>query len=204
MIKVGITGGIASGKSLVSAEFRTLGADVSDADKIAHGLIEPHQPAWDEIVSRFGKNILQPDQRIDRKRLGEIVFSSEQDRLWLNRCLHPRVFEAFAQHVSNLTALPKNAIVALDAALLIESGFHRSVDVVIVVFAEEEQQISRLMQRDDFTREQAFARVKSQMPLIEKKRFANYVIDNSGTQAAALEQTRTIYSRLRKETENKS
>ncbi len=197
MMIVGLTGGIASGKSLVARVFQDLGAHVICADKIVHGLLEPGQPAWEEVRAHFGSRIENPDETIDRRKLGEIVFSDDVQRAWLNRCLHPRVFEVFATQIRHLADREPDAIVVLDAALLIETGYHKKMDKVVVVFAEEEQQMKRLMERESFSAEQAAARIRSQMPLVEKKRHADYVINNTSDRTDTEGQARSVFAQLK-------
>src|SRR5512143_2592505 len=204
MLVVGLTGGIASGKSLVAKVFQDLGAYVIDADKIVHELLEPGQQAWEEVVKYFGPEIVFPDKTIDRRRLGEIVFNDAEKRAWLNQCLHPKVFESYQAQVRRVGNRSPHAIVVLDAALLIETGYHRGMDRVVVVYAEPEQQLERLISRNGFTREEALARIQSQMPLAEKRDFADYVIDNTGTRERTEQQAREVYSGLKQEAEKRS
>jgi dephospho-CoA kinase len=199
MLKVGLTGGIASGKSLVSKVFKDLGAHVIDADRIVHDLLETDQQACKEVLDFFGKDIMRADKSIDRRKLGDIVFNDAEKRLWLNRCLHPRVFSAYNAQVRLLCDRQPDCIVVLDAALLIETGYHRGMDRVIVVYAEREQQVERLTARDKFTREQALARISSQMPLGEKRGHADFVIDNTGTRESTEQQARSIFEKLKQE-----
>ena len=199
MLLVGLTGGIASGKSLVARALQDLGARLIDADRIVHELLEPGQQAWQEVRNHFGDGILLPDGCIDRRKLGEIVFNDEEKRTWLNGCLHPRVFDAFLAQVRHLASRPQDTIVVLDAALLIETGYHRKMDRVIVVYAGPEQQLKRLMERDNFTEAQALARIRSQMPLAEKRGYADYIIDNTGTRERAGLQVRDVYAKLKQE-----
>ncbi len=194
---VGLTGGIASGKSLVARVFKDLGAHVIDADKIVHGLLEPGQRAWEEVVAYFGSGIENPDKTIDRRKLGAIVFSDENKRTWLNHCLHPKVFEVFTMQIRHLVEREPDAMVVLDAALLIETGYHKKMDKVVVVFADEEQQLKRLMERDRFSPDQARARIRSQMPLAEKRRHADYVIVNTGDRADTENQARSVFTALK-------
>jgi len=201
MLVVGLTGGIASGKSLVARTFRDLGSCVYDADKIVRELTEPDEPAWQDIVSHFGIDILLKDRTIDRRKLGEIVFHAEHERMWLNACIHPRVFDSFMSQVHALRNRPQQTIIVLDAALLIETGYHRRVDRVVVVYADRPMQIERLMLRDTLTREQALARINSQMPLEIKKSFADYIIDNTLSREHAIEQSKAVYARLQQEVE---
>jgi dephospho-CoA kinase len=199
MLKVGLTGGIASGKSLVAKVFKDLGAHIIDADRIVHDLLESDQQACKEVLDFFGKDIMRADKSIDRRKLGDIVFNDAEKRLWLNRCLHPRVFSAYNAQVRLLCDRQPDCIVVLDAALLIETGYHRGMDRVIVVYAEREQQVERLTARDKFTREQALARISSQMPLVEKRGHADFVIDNTGTRENTEQQARSIFEKLKQE-----
>jgi dephospho-CoA kinase len=201
MLLAGLTGGIASGKSLVAHTLRNLGARVIDADKIVHNLLEPDQEAWNEIVIYFGTGVLLPDKSIDRRKLGTIIFNDPEKRAWLNALLHPRVFDVFIRQVRNHVEHEPDAIIIFDAALLIETGFHKRMSKTIVVYAEREQQIERLLARDSFTREQALARIKSQMPLTEKRTIADYVIDNTGSRENTERQTKEVFALLKQESE---
>ncbi len=201
MLIVGLTGGIASGKSLVAGIFKGLGAHIIDADRIVRELLEPGQEAWKEVSEYFGNDIMMPDKCIDRKKLGQIVFSDPEKRAWLNRCLHPRVFEAYAARVRRLCARTQDAVVVFDAALLMETGFHKKMDKTVLVYAHSDQQLARLMERDRFTPEQALARIQSQMPLGEKRRYADYVIENTGTREETERRAREVFARLKEETE---
>jgi len=198
MILVGLTGGIASGKSLVAKVLKDLGAHIIDADKIVHELLEPGQLAWEEVLAYFGSGIELPGGTIDRRKLGEIVFSNPEKRAWLNRCLHPKVFEVYNAQVRHLCSRQPDAIVVFDAALLIETGYHTKMDKVIVVYADEEHQLKRLMERDLFTRDQAVARIRSQMPLNEKRRHADYVVENTGNREETERRAREIFGLLKK------
>jgi dephospho-CoA kinase len=204
MILVGLTGGIASGKSLVAKVLKDLGAHIIDADKIVHELLEPGQLAWEEVLAYFGAGIELPNGTIDRKKLGEIVFSNPKKREWLNRCLHPKVFEVYITQVRHLSARQPDAIVVFDAALLIETGYHKKMDKVIVVYADEEHQLKRLMERDCFTHDQAMARIRSQMPLNEKRTHADYLIENTGNREETERQTREIFELLKKNTKERT
>jgi dephospho-CoA kinase len=198
MLLVGLTGGIASGKSLVTRTFRDLGAHVIDADRIVHGLLSAGQGACREVAGHFGREVQLGDGSIDRKKLGEIVFRDAAERAWLNACLHPRVFEIFSSQVRRICQHDPSAMVIFDAALLIETGYHRRMDTVIVVYAAEEQQSLRLQARDRLTPEQAMERIRSQMPLEEKKRYADHVIDNTGTREQAERQARELFAVLQR------
>ena len=199
MLIVGLTGGIASGKSLVTRVLRDLGAHIIDADKIVHDLLAPGQDACREVVGHFGKEIQLPDGSIDRRKLGDIIFNHPEERAWLNQCIHPRVFEAYNHQVRHLSERQPDAIVIMDAALLIETGYHKHMDRLIVVYADQKAQMKRLMERDRFTLEQAMARISSQMPLDEKRKYADFVIENTGTREATEQQTREVFAKLKAE-----
>ena len=201
MLIVGLTGGVASGKSLVAKVFQDLGAHIIDADKIVHELLEPGQQAWEEVVKYFGPEIVFPDKTIDRRKLGEIVFNDAKKRAWLNQCLHPKVFAVYSARVKHLSAGALHAIIVLDAALLIETGYHKKMDRIVVVYADQEQQMERLTNRDRFSREQALVRIRSQMPLSEKRKQADYVIENTGTREETEQQAREIFQKLKQEAE---
>lgn len=197
MLLVGLTGGIASGKSIVTRVLRDLGANVIDADRIVHDLLSNGQDAHREVIGHFGPAIEAPDGTLDRRKLGEIVFNDREERVWLNRCIHPRVFEAYQQQVKRIGERDPGAIVVMDAALLIETGYHKRLDRLIVVYASEEEQLRRLMERDRFTEAQARARIRSQMPLQEKRGYADYIIENTGTKEETERQAREVFERLR-------
>jgi len=199
MLLVGLTGGIASGKSLVARVFKDLGTHVIDADRIVHELLQPEQRAWREVIDYFGKDILLPDDGIDRRKLGEIIFNDAEKRAWLNSCLHPKVFKVYTAQVRHIQSRQPDAIIVFDAALLIETGFHRKMDRTIVVYSDVEQQIERLTSRDKFSREQALIRIASQMPLSEKRGHADFVIDNTGTREETEHQARELFKRLQEE-----
>lgn len=199
MLLVGLTGGIASGKSLVSHVFKELGAFIIDADRIVHDLLEPGEPAWAEVVSRFGEGVLLKDRHIDRRKLGGIVFSDGEKRSWLNNCIHPRVFDVYQAQVRRLKLSGTQAVVVFDAALLIETGYHRKMDRVVLVYADQDQQLRRLRERDHFTETEALARIRSQMPLADKRGYSDYVIENTGDREATERQARKIFEQLKRE-----
>jgi dephospho-CoA kinase len=197
MLLVGLTGGIASGKSIATQVLRDLGAHVIDADKIVHDLLSNGQDAHREVVDHFGPSIVAVDGTVDRRKLGEIVFANAAERSWLNQCIHPRVFEAYQHQLKHIGERDPDSIVVMDAALLIETGYHKRMDSIIVVYAREEDQLQRLMARDGFTEEQARARIRSQMPLAEKKAFADHVIDNTGSREDTERQAREVFRQLK-------
>ncbi|HQA07833.1 MAG TPA: dephospho-CoA kinase [Syntrophomonadaceae bacterium] len=175
---IGLTGGIASGKSTVARTLRELGATVIDADEIAHSVIEPGKPAWEDIVKKFGSHILKPDQTIDREKLGAIVFNDPELLQELNQITHPRIAEQFKHMIRTLRNQQSDTILFMEVPLLYETHLERICDEVWVVWVDEETQIQRLMKRDNLLREDAIKRIDAQMSLDEKARRADLVIDN--------------------------
>ena len=196
---VGLTGGIATGKSTVATMFRGLGAVIIDADVLAREVVEPGQPALAEIVEEFGPAMLQADGRLDRKALGAIVFASADRRRRLEALTHPRIRQRFDGTLVDLTRAGFRGVVMFDAAVMIESGNYKNMDRLVVVVTDETTQIGRLFGRDGCTREEALARIRSQMPLAEKARLADHVIDNSGDRAATEGQVRHVHAALTSE-----
>ncbi|MDQ3266298.1 MAG: dephospho-CoA kinase [Myxococcota bacterium] len=191
---IGLTGGIASGKSTVSAMFHSLGAPILDADLIAREVVEPGTPALLEIARRFPFAI-DAAGRLDRKALGEAVFSRPEERAALNAIVHPRIREAFAEKTRAL-AQGGARLVIYDAALLFENGLDQAMDEVIVVYVPREVQLQRLMARDGLTLEQAEARLASQLSLEEKAKKAGRVVDNSEAREATWAQVERIWQSL--------
>ncbi|NLP24590.1 MAG: dephospho-CoA kinase [Syntrophomonadaceae bacterium] len=175
---IGLTGGIASGKSTVSRALRELGAIVIDADEVAHTIMEPGKPAWEDIIEHFGSGVLNADQTIDREKLGAIVFNNPERLQVLNQITHPRVGEQFKQIITTLRAEKSDAVLFIEVPLLYETHMERICDEVWVVWVDEETQIQRLMKRDGLSREDALKRIDAQMSLDEKARRADFVIDN--------------------------
>jgi len=195
---VGLTGGIASGKTLVSNELRKLGAHIIDADVIAREIVEPGSPALAEIVKEFGAGILKADGTLDRKALAKIVFSDKEKLLILNRITHPKIIERTKALIGEIRSAHKDPLIIIDAAVLIEAGIHASVDEVVVVHISEDEQMKRLIARDNLTDDEARKRVASQLPLKEKTVHADYVIDNSGSPEATLERVQGLFLSLTK------
>ncbi|MBI2411906.1 MAG: dephospho-CoA kinase [Deltaproteobacteria bacterium] len=197
---VGLTGGIASGKTFVSSELKRLGAHIIDADVIAREIVEPGCSALDEIAREFGAGILKPDGTLDRKALAGIVFSDKEKLLILNGITHPRIIDRTKALINEIKSAHKDPLIIIDAAVLIEAGIHGSVDEVVVVLISEEEQLKRLINRDSLTEEEARKRVAAQLPLKEKAGYADYVIDNSGTREATLKCARELFEALTKKT----
>jgi len=191
---VGLTGGIATGKSTVSEMLRQMGVEVIDADVIAREVVEPGTPGLAAVARRF-PGVVGEDGRLDRARLGARVFFDPKERAALNAILHPLIQEEFRRRTEALERAGKSLVV-YDAALLIENGLHRGMDAVLVVSAPEEVQRRRLMERDGLTREEAEARISSQMPVREKVRYATWVVDNGGTRESTFAQVERIRTEL--------
>lgn len=189
---MGLTGGIASGKSVVSAMFKGLGAHIIDADELARESLEPGKPAYHEAVCIFGKRILGSDGRIDRKALAGIVFSDPHKRDLLEKIVHPKVFAEEARIYAELEEREPDAVVFFDAALLIESGAYRRMDRVVVVWCRPETQFNRLVEKG-LSPEAALVRIGAQMPIEEKKKYASHIIYNDGSLAETEAQVRRIY-----------
>lgn len=192
----GLTGGIASGKSTVAGMLADAGARIVDADRIAHQVVQQGCPAWDDIVRHFGTAILRPDGQIDRESLGAIVFNDPQAKLVLNRIVHPRVFDVMQADIRKLTADHPDDLVILDVPLLIESGWHAFLPVVILVYVPEAVQKARLMQRDGLSPPDAAARIRAQMPIEEKRAHAHFIIDNTGDLDATRRQVGRVYRQI--------
>ncbi len=175
---VGITGGIASGKSTVARQLRSLGMMVIDADELARQVVEPGQPAWQDIVDSFGPQYLKEDQTIDRLRLGEFVFSNPEQLKKLNSLTHPHVMNEFKNRIREIATAHPEAVIGLEVPLLYETNMDKMCDQVWVVWVDHETQLQRLMARDGLDREDAEKRIAAQMPLDEKARLAQVVIDN--------------------------
>jgi dephospho-CoA kinase len=195
MLKVGLTGSIAVGKSFVLSVLGELGCATFDADKIAHSVMEPGRPAFEDIVREFGREVLAYDGSIDRAKLGAIVFADEPRRKLLNQIVHPRVIEEQNRLLREVEASSPDGIAVMDAALIIESGGYKRFDKLIVAFCDRETQIQRLMRRNGVTREDAERRIAAQMSSEEKRRYADYEIETSGT----FDQTRARVTDVYKE-----
>lgn len=178
-VVIGLTGSIASGKSTVSLMFDEFSIPVIDADKIAREVVRPNEPAYRDIVKYFGRDILREDQTLNRKALGEIVFNDQAKLDTLNRFVHPKIRERMIELRDAYVGMHEKAVV-LDIPLLFENNLSTLVDKTIVVTVDEETQIKRLMEREEFTRSEALNRIQVQMPLKEKEALADHVINNNG------------------------
>jgi dephospho-CoA kinase len=197
MLKVGLTGGIATGKSFVVSVLGELGCEVLDADLTAREVVEPGQPAFNEIVAHFGNEILGQDGKLDRAKLGALVFADAGQREKLNAIVHPRVFESQAHWLAEVAERNPPAIAVVDAALMIETGSYRRFDKLIVVFCEPEIQLERLMARNSLSREEALARISAQMPSNEKLKYADFTVNTSLGFEDTRRQAEALYHQLR-------
>lgn len=180
MYRIGLTGGIATGKSTVAAILRRLGAYVIDADQIAREIVLPGRPAYQDIVQYFGSQVLLPDGQLNRAWLAEQIFNDEHKRQFLNQATHPRIIERIETIIGELAASGYNKPVVLDVPLLIEAGMVHTVDEVWLVVVDPQTQLERLMRRDELTSSSAQRRIEAQMPLSEKVNYAHRIIDNGG------------------------
>lgn len=196
MLKVGLTGSIAVGKSYVLSVLAELGCVTFDADKIAHLVMEPGRNAYKDIVREFGEEVLVPGGAIDRAKLGAIVFADHARRRRLNEIVHPRVIEEQNRLLAEVETHQPNAIVVIDAALMIESGGYKRFDKLIVVYCDRETQIERLMRRVAITREDAERRLAAQMTSEEKLVYADYKINTAGTFEETRERVVEVYREL--------
>lgn len=179
MIVVGLTGGVASGKSTVAKMFKQCGAVVIDADELAREVVKPGKPAWREIVDTFGKSVLNPNRTINRPALGAIVFGNRAKLRRLERIVHPRVSREQARLTKQTMRKDPDAVVIYDVPLLFEAGVDKRVDKIIVVTADRETQIARLKKRNGLIRTEAIRRINSQMPLSKKIRRADHLLDGT-------------------------
>jgi dephospho-CoA kinase len=199
MIVAGLTGGVAAGKSTVARLFQDCGAVLLDADILARQVVEPGKPAWRDIVRAYGPGILRPDRSLDRAALATIVFRDPAKLRTLNAIVHPRVAREQARLTREIAQKSPGAVVIYDAALLIETGAHERMDRVILVTAERKIQMARLQHRDGLAPGEAWRRIRSQMPVEEKRRYADYVLDGTQPRRALRAAVRAIYRDLERE-----
>jgi dephospho-CoA kinase len=197
MIKVGLTGGYATGKTFVANELERLGCHVIHADRLGHTVLDPGGEAYAPVLAEFGREILAPDDTIDRKKLASIVFMDPARLQVLNRLVHPPVFRLEEEMLHAFEENDPNSIAVIEAAILIEAGRHDLFDRLMVTTCSLETQIARGIARDKITREQVIARLERQMPLEEKTKYADYVIETSGPKAATIRQVGRVYEELK-------
>ena len=179
MLKVGLTGGIASGKSTVAEMFRRHGAHLIDADRVSRDVVVPGRPALEEIVEAFGRGVLRPDGALDRAALAAIVFNDDDARARLNAIVHPRIWEEEDRLCAIHEARDPDGVVMIDAAVIIEAGGAGRVDLMVVVDVDAEDQLERLAAKG-MSEEEARSRIRAQMPVAEKRTYGDYVLNNRG------------------------
>ena len=197
MLLVGLTGGIASGKSTVARRLVEHGVVLVDADQVAREVVEPGQPALDEIVAAFGPEVLDEAGRLDRPALGAIVFSDPEQRAVLERITHPRVGERIAQRIAEADDGRPATIVVVDVPLLVEAGVNRDYDAIVVVATRPDTQVRRLVAERGMSRQDAEARVAAQADLDAKLAVATHVVENEGTVAQLEQRVDELYGELR-------
>jgi len=197
MLRVGLTGGLASGKSFVGHALRDLGCYLIEADELGHQVLLPGAEAYDAVIHAFGSEILDHDGFIDRHKLAEQVFGKPELLAKLSSLVHPPVYERQERAIADIARNDPSAIAVVEAAILVETGSYKRFNRLIVAVCSPEQQLERAMKRGAYTREEVMARLSRQLPLEEKVRVADYVIDTSGTKENTQEQVRTVYGSLR-------
>ena len=199
MLKVGLTGGLASGKSFVAGVFQQLGCVIVSADRLGHEALRRDGEAFDDVVAEFGDSIVGKDGEIDRKALGKIVFADPAKLKTLNSLVHPHVFEKQEKLFVGIAARDPQAVVVSEAAIMIESGSYARYDRIVLTVCPPEMQIRRYCKREDASEADARARLARQMPLEQKRKYAHYVIDTSGTKQETEAQVRKIHEELLRE-----
>jgi dephospho-CoA kinase len=197
MILVGLTGGVACGKSSVARLFQDCGAILIDADVLARAVVEPGKPALKAIARAFGKKMIAEDGTLDRHALAKIVFGNKAKLTKLNAIVHPRVAREQARLAREIAEKEPDAVVLYDAPVLIEAGAHKRMDKLIVVAADEQTQIKRLRNRNHLSRAEALRRIRSQMPLADKTKLADYVIDGTLSYEQTKHEVERIYAELK-------
>ncbi|MDD5015077.1 MAG: dephospho-CoA kinase [Atribacterota bacterium] len=195
---VGLTGGIVGGKSTIASMFRNLGAKIIDADKLGHSIILPDKPAWRKIVKLFGEDVLKGDLTIDRKKLGKIVFEDQVLLQKLNKITHPEIIKIIKKEINSARNKTYNQqkILMIDAALIYETKIDKFMDKIIVIYIDKDEQIKRLIKRNNLSKDEASQRIKSQMPVEEKVKMADYIIDNNNSLDKTKKQVVKIWEEL--------
>jgi dephospho-CoA kinase len=196
MLRIGLTGGLASGKSFVGRALADLGCLLIKADELGHRVLEPGGEAYDSVVREFGPGIVRADGTIDRPKLAALVFHDSERLAALNALVHPPVWAREGRLLDEFAAAHPHGIAVVEAAILVETGSYRNYAKLIVAVCSEEQQIERAISRDGMTREQVLDRLSRQMPLAEKIKYADYVIDTSGAKENTLAQTGAVHQAL--------
>jgi dephospho-CoA kinase len=198
MLKVGLTGGLASGKSLVGEALVSSGCFLIQADELGHEALAPGGEAYDAVVREFGREILTGGGAIDRQQLGALVFASPERLARLNALVHPGVVRREEELIAEFAAREPRGIAVVEAAILIETGSYKRFDRIILVWCAEQQQVERALRRGGAEEGDVRARISRQMPLAQKRKFADFVIDTSGEKQDTLRQARAVYEALRR------
>jgi len=197
MLRVGLTGGFGSGKSFVGESLAALGCHLIYADDLGHQALAPDGEAYAPAIAEFGPEILQPDGAIDRRKLAALVFDDPARLERLSHLVHPPVIRREEELIRQFEAQDPEGIAVVEAAILVETGSFRRFDRMVLAVCGREQQIERAMRRDGLTRQEVLARLERQMPLEEKRKYAHFVIDTSGSKEETLRQVRRTYDSLR-------
>lgn len=193
MIVVGLTGGLASGKTTVARIFESFGARIIDADELTRAVVKPRKPAWRDIVKKFGAKVLTEDHTINRQALADIVFKSPKKLNVLQTIIHPRVAREQAKQVRSIQHEDPHAVIIYDAALLLEAGAHKRMDHVMVITADRTTQLARACRRDGLTKAQALRRIRQQMPLNHKLDYADAVLDGTWSRTRLRHAVQSLY-----------
>jgi dephospho-CoA kinase len=199
MLIVGLTGGIASGKSTIADMFKREGSYIIDIDMISRDVVKPGKPAWQDVVHIFGKEVLNEDQTLNRKKVGDIIFSDPKKRKKLEEIIHPKITAEKLMKINEIEKKDNQAIVIIDIPLLIETDKQNTVDKVVLVYTSPKGQIERLVKRDGLSLEDAHKRLVSQMPIENKKKYAHYIINNEEPLEEIQKKVKEIFRELKKE-----
>lgn len=197
MIVVGLTGGVATGKTTVAKMFKQCGAAVIDADQLAHDVVKPGKAAWRAIVKLFGKTVINQDRSLDRQALGNIIFHNPNKRRQLERIIHPRVAREQQRLVRRIAKGKPHAVIIYEVPLLFEVGVDKRINITIVVTADRDTQIARLTKRNGFSRAEAIRRIRSQMPLAKKIQRADHVLNGTFPRPSLRRQVGQLFKNLR-------
>ena len=196
MLVVGLTGGIASGKTVVSKMLSELGALIIDADETSREVVTPHKKCWGELIAYFGKDIIRKDLTVDRKKLADRVFNNPEQLSKLNSLIHPEIMKRIDEKLEEIRNENPEAIVVFDAALLVETGMHKKYDKLFVVYTTVETQLKRLMTRNGISQDEAQKRINLQLPINEKVKLADFLIENEDSIKKTEEQVKKVFTKI--------
>jgi dephospho-CoA kinase len=199
MLIVGLTGGIASGKSTIADMFKREGAYIIDVDMISRDVVKPGRPAWQDAVHLFGKGVLNKDQTLNRKKVGDIVFADAGKRKKLEEIIHPKINAENLMKINEIAEKDNQAIVIIEIPLLVEADKQDTVDKIVLVYTSPHVQIERLMKRDGLSLEDAQKRLASQLPIENKKKYAHYIINNEETFEQIQKKVKEVFQDLKRE-----